>query len=210
MAELQKFYQRPVARVSAELLVTILAVIFLAIFAISPTLTTMSQLLKDIDDRKKISEALGKKVAALSAASNAMLTLQKEVALLDSVIPNTPDVDGALRRLEKIASDKELIVTVLQVGPVPKEPQDANTKELTTLPITLSVKGTYANILSFYLAISAADRDFTIDTLSVNTQQKQGNDRGKTVEAGTSPPLEARALLKAQYYGVPVESTNKK
>ena len=52
MRELQQFYQKPIAKVSAELLATLIVVIVLAFFAIRPTLLTMSQLLKDIDDRK--------------------------------------------------------------------------------------------------------------------------------------------------------------
>ena len=110
MQELQKFYQKPIAKVSTELIITIVAVMFLALAAIGPTLTTMSQLLKDIADRKTTDQALTKKIAALSTVSNEVLALQKDLAVLDLTIPNTSDIDGLLRRIEKIAAEHKLVV----------------------------------------------------------------------------------------------------
>jgi len=99
MRELQQFYQKPIAKVSAELFGTLIVIIVLAFFAIRPTLLTMSQLLKDIDDRKKTSEDLSKKIATISTLSAEYPAVKNEVALLETIIPNTPDFDGFMLSL---------------------------------------------------------------------------------------------------------------
>ncbi|HAV15530.1 MAG TPA: hypothetical protein DCX25_04330 [Candidatus Pacebacteria bacterium] len=226
MQELQKFYQKPIAKVSTELIITIVAVMFLALAAIGPTLTTMSQLLKDIADRKTTDQALTKKIAALSTTSNEVLALQKDLALLDLALPNTPDIDGLLRRIEKIASEHNVVLSSVQTSSVPRETTpDGQTPEQSAQPgqkpaaktssatpavpqqnavtaflLTISVKGSYLDIHDFFQALLSADRYLTVDTLIIN-QQDQQTARGAAV-VQTNPLLQAKATLRAAYYGV--------
>jgi uncharacterized protein (UPF0333 family) len=46
------FYQRPVAQVSLELVFSVIAIIVLTAAAIRPTLTTMSNLIHEIEEKK--------------------------------------------------------------------------------------------------------------------------------------------------------------
>src|SRR3989344_3688440 len=233
MQELQKFYQKPIAKVSTELIITIVAVMFLALAAIGPTLTTMSQLLKDIADRKTTDQALTKKIAALSTVSNEVLALQKDLAVLDLTIPNTSDIDGLLRRIEKIAAEHNVILSGIQTGGVPRETvpgdqtpeqsaqptQQPTTKtppatkltpqqnDITAFLLTISVKGSYSDIHDFFQALLSADRYLTVETLIIN-QQDQQSVRGVTV-IQKNPLLQAKATLRAAYYGVAPVVTKK-
>ena len=58
---LEQFYHNPVAKVSLELFLTIGLVVFLALFAIKPTLLTMSDLVKEIEDKRELETQLSKK-----------------------------------------------------------------------------------------------------------------------------------------------------
>jgi hypothetical protein len=49
---LNAFYQKPVAKVSLELFLSVGTIIFFAMFAIRPTLLTMSDLVKEIEDKR--------------------------------------------------------------------------------------------------------------------------------------------------------------
>ena len=66
--QIWKFYQKPSAKVSSALLLTIFTTIFFAIFAIKPTLVTVAELLKTIEDQEEVVGKLKKKAASLAQA----------------------------------------------------------------------------------------------------------------------------------------------
>ena len=202
MRELQQFYQKPIAKVSAELLTTLIAVIVLAFFAIRPTLLTMSQLLKDIDDRKKTSESLSKKIASLSTLSAEYPTVKNEVLLLDTIIPNTPNFDGFMRRLEKIAANNTLIIESIQATHLPKEtttttvttPASTTAPQITTFAISINFKGEYIKVRNTLIDLVAMDRYVTLDSLVLNAKRD---------ELEKTNTLRTTVNLRVVYYGTP-------
>jgi hypothetical protein len=65
MSALNDFYHKPVAMVSLELFLSIGAVVFFAIFAVRPTLLTMADLIKEIEDKRALDQQLQQKIASL-------------------------------------------------------------------------------------------------------------------------------------------------
>ena len=55
---LLSFYHRPVAQVSLELFLSVATVVFFAVFAIRPTLVTMSNLIKELEDKRQLDQQL--------------------------------------------------------------------------------------------------------------------------------------------------------
>jgi len=208
MRELQQFYQKPIAKVSAELFGTLIVIIVLAFFAIRPTLLTMSQLLKDIDDRKKTSEDLSKKIATISTLSAEYPAVKNEVALLETIIPNTPDFDGFMRRLEKIAANNTLIIESIQATQLPKETtinDGINTGEntapqMTSFVISINFKGEYAKVRNTLNDLVMMDRYVTLDSLTLNARR---NDLDNTNVLYTT------ANLHVVYYGTPPPTQKK-
>ena len=107
---LNEFYQKPVARVSLELFLSVGAVIFFAIFAIRPTLVTMSDLVKEIEDKRDLDQKLTQKIASLSTAQTTYLEVQDRLYLLEEALPTTPDVIHAIKIVEKIASEQNILI----------------------------------------------------------------------------------------------------
>lgn len=208
--ELQQFYQKPIAKVSTELIITICTVIFLAIFAIQPTLNTMSSLLKNIDDKQKVDQDLTKKAAALSTANAALVPLENQVRILDQVIPNSPDLDGILRRIEKLASGRSIVLTTLQSSVVPKEndPDLKGTPELSVLTLQVGVSGTYANVKDFLEALLQIDRQLSVVSVSIAAKKDAATATPPpgADTAAASPDLQMSITIQAHYYGVPVET----
>lgn len=212
MRELQQFYQKPIAKVSIELIITIFTVIFLAIFAIQPTITTMSALVKNIEDKQKVDQELTKKAAALSTLNSELAPLKSQVRMLNSAIPNEPDIDGILRRIEKIASGRPIVLTSIQSNKTPKDedPDRKGVPELSTLTLQIGVKGSYLDIKDFLEAILKIDRQFTVVSLSISTQKnlqfsQTTNDQGSSSATSPSPELQMGITVEAHYFGVPVE-----
>ena len=156
--QLSAFYQRPYAVVSTELLATIISVIVLGMFAIRPTLVTMSQLVKDIEDRRETLDGLTRKVASLSTLQTELPALQTNIARLHSAVPDHPDLDGILRRIEFIASQNGVVIESLRSVEVPSEhPAESVDDSVIGLPISLNVSGSYASISAFLTSLMLMD-----------------------------------------------------
>lgn len=173
---LNEFYQRPVAQASLELFLSISAVLFFAVFAIRPTLLTMSDLIKEIEDKRALNAKLDQKVAALASAQNELLSLETRLPVLEQALPSEPQLLEALSYLEKIASDQRLIIENLQLTTLPesdkKTPTPAQTRQSYTLNFT--IRGDYIAIKNYLDRVLNVRRAFVIESVSFNTTDTRG------------------------------------
>lgn len=195
-----QFYNQPVARVSFELVITVVVVMFFALFAIRPTLVTMSDLIKEIDDKKQLNSALGQKISALSTAQGQYLSLQSRLGLLDQAIPNKPELLDSLKIIEKIASDRRVAIKTLDVVDFPSI-QAADTASdaasIVTQPtrqnltINLTASGDYPTIKQFINDLQQSRRKIVVSLMSFASSETSN---GKT--------LEVTMTLNLPYFGV--------
>ncbi len=116
---LQQFYTRPVTRVSLELLLSLTTVIFFALFALRPTINTMSRLVREIEEKREIDDALSKKIASLSTAQNEYLTYSDRLQILDTAIHQELSLENALIYLEYTAAEAGVNLAGLQIRNFP-------------------------------------------------------------------------------------------
>ena len=159
---LQSFYDKPVAKVSIELIATTIAVIGLSALAIRPTITATSRLLKDIEERRITNQALIKKESALSTVSIEMLRLKPKITKLDAVLPNTVNLEGILKRIEKLASENSVPLSQLQLNTIPRESLSAGALSPQEYPVAISFVAPYANAQKFLTALESMDRSARI------------------------------------------------
>ena len=117
---LMDFYQKPVARVSIELILSIVLVIFFAIFAIRPTLITMADLVKEIADKKELNQQMDLKLASLATAQEQYELYQSQFYLLDEAIPRRLDLVRSLKKIEKLASEGQVVIDQMSLAEVPE------------------------------------------------------------------------------------------
>jgi Tfp pilus assembly protein PilO len=174
---LNQFYAQPIARVSFELLISVSVILFFAMFAIRPTLLTMSDLIKEIDDKRTLDKALSQKIAALGSAQSEYLTLQNRIEILDEAIPSRPALVDGLKVLEKIASDRGLAITALSVSDIPNEPTELPTfsrSERKSLIVTMTISGDYPTIRQFVEDLRNSRRMFIVESVTFSTGDEQG------------------------------------
>ncbi len=190
---LTEFYHNPVAQVSSQLVFSILAVIVFAIFAIRPTLLTMSDLIKEMHDKETLNQALIQKVAALSSAQAEFAISQDKIEILDQAIPPSPRLAEAVSIIEKIASDDNLLIRTLQANEVPREDSTATSsgeKTRISKPIVITVQGDYPTIRKFVSDLQNTQRIFVIDSVIFNLSDERGQKR-----------LQAIITINIQYFG---------
>jgi Tfp pilus assembly protein PilO len=173
-----EFYRNPVARVSLALIFSIIAVIFFAVFAIRPTLQTMSDLVKEIEDKRALDEQLTQKIASLNTAQTQYELFSKQFYLLDEALPKTAQITQALKIVEKIASDNQLIIQNITISAVPSELVTASAGNATrsTLTFNVDVLGDYLQIREFIEDLMDSRRMMIVDQVNFSlgsTRQQQ-------------------------------------
>ncbi len=194
---LEQFYHNPVAKVSLELFLTIGLVVFLALFAIKPTLLTMSDLVKEIEDKRELETQLSKKVASLGTAQTLYLQVEDRLPVLDAAIPSHPGTITVLKIIEKIATDTGVVLGSISVSEIPDTPKEVPSFDVLTrvdLKLTTSVIGDYASIRDFVSKLQNSQRTFVVDTVVFNTSDNRGDKQ-----------LRASVSLHIPYFGVPNE-----
>ncbi len=191
---LHRFYHRPVTKVSLELFLSIGAIIFFAIFAIRPTLLTMSDLIKEIEDKQKLNSQLQRKAAALSTAQEQYQRIGDDISYLDMAIPEQPQLIESLKILEKIALENSILIDSLRVAMIPDESGNQllsyQTIERIDLYVTLRVMGDYPSIKSFIEDLHQVQRSFVVDEVSFVID-----------EQGQQQALKANMSVRIPYFG---------
>lgn len=191
---LDSFYTKPIAVVSLELLLSIGLVVFLGFFAIRPTLTTMSDLIKEIEDKQELNDQLSKKVAALSTAQTLYFSLEDRLPLLDQAIPSQPELIKSLKIIELLATESNVIIESMVVTSIPDEnPAEVSSAQLqrVPLPVTISVSGDYLAIRAYVEALRSVRRSFVVDTVTFSIEENRGERK-----------LRASITLNIPYFGL--------
>ncbi len=190
---LDSFYHNPIAVVSFELFLSISVVIFFAVFAIRPTLLTMADLVKEIEDKRKLDTQLAQKVAALGTAQAQYLAVSNRIFVLEEALPNGGDVVNTLKIIERVASDQDLVINNMTLLEIPENPDPTKTiaeLERKAMPIQLTVIGPYSAIRSFVEGLRNSRRTFIIERITFSTEDNRGQ-----------KSLEATMLISAPYFG---------
>lgn len=191
---LSLFYEKPVAKASIELFLSIGAVLFFAIFAIKPTLLTMSDLIKEIDDKRTLDKKLNEKIAALSTAQTEYLKLENRLSILSSAIPINSEIVLTLKIIEKLASEQKITINSLNLNDVPKEIDVLTDFEMMTrknLTFNIVVSGDFPAIRAFVNSLMESQRSFLIEKITFVISDVRGLKR-----------LDANISVSAPYYGI--------
>lgn len=175
------YLAKPGIKITLQLVLSVFAVAFFTFFAIRPTLSTISELLKKIDDQKKVDTQLDTKISQLEDAQQELITNESFLPLITLAVPQTPDLEGFARRLEVLAVEESAELNSLQFQSIPLvgdrtslAPQNAAaqnappSKQPGNLFITFDfiLNGNQASILSFLRKLETIDRAVAITKVS--------------------------------------------
>jgi len=190
--ELAKFYDKPVARVSFELVLSLIGVMFFAVFALRPTLNTMSALLKEIEDKQEVDVALGRKISALGTAQNEYLTYNERFSILGESIHTNMSLEVALMYMEFLVTRENLSLSGLQIKEFPlvlTTPEDSTEtlrlgdKEVRAYAFQVAFTGSYADVIRFFEAIESVKPLFSVQEFAFTVQENRDDTRSLTTTA---------------------------
>lgn len=168
---LQDFYEKPILRVSFELVMSVVVVGIFAIFALRPTLITMANLLREIDDKRELNKDLQQKMAALSTAQNEWTAYQSEIEMLPQAFFQEPSLEEVLLYLEYLARQQSVLVTGMSAPQIAvrlaDEPENAGLLTLTPYEANYQVMGTFPGVLSFLQQIEKQKPLMSVETMQM-------------------------------------------
>ena len=169
------FYNKPVAKVSLELFFSLAAIIFFAVFAIQPTLKTMTELVKEIEDKRALSEKMDQKIASLSTAQSQYQEYSDQFYLLEEAIPRSAALVDSLKVIEKLASENNIIIESINLSDVPDDLNIAGSDnaERVILTFNVNISGDYLDIRQFVEALISSRRMLIVDQINFSLANNQ-------------------------------------
>jgi Tfp pilus assembly protein PilO len=139
------------------------------LFAISPTLSTITGLQRQLQDDTQVNEQLQTKIKNLSALQIAYVSIEPDLPMITAAIPVTPRIPFLIGQIQQIATTTNVRITNLQIY---QTALDAKTPKDTyvTFAFTISVSGTTATVNQFLKTLSSFDRIITYDTVTIQNQ----------------------------------------
>ncbi|AKM83039.1 hypothetical protein A2422_03625 [Candidatus Woesebacteria bacterium RIFOXYC1_FULL_31_51] len=176
---LRLYKNKPNFKIYLELILSLSAIVIFSIFAIRPTIITVSELNKEIKGKEETVAKLKEKIKNLQTAS---VNLQKEsgrLPLITQAVPALASPEILVKQIETLVSQDGVTILrfsasdVLLVG---KKEDIKKSKDFVSLsgdadelPFSISVTGPYQNLYSFLKSVENLRRPVKVDSFSITS-----------------------------------------
>jgi len=155
------------------LIFTFIGLSLLGIFAISPTLSTIIELRKQLEDSSFVHEKLSTKIENLSNLQQQYETIKEDMSFVFDAIPKTTAASPLIGQVEAIAQRTNVKLNTVRIGEVRLSNNKDNLTKSAAFTLSIETEGTYEDLLRFASLISSFDRMITIDSISLNKDQRK-------------------------------------
>ncbi len=165
------------------LIFTFIALSFLGIFAINPTLSTIIELQKQYDESQFVHEQLTTKMNNLSSLQQQHNTLSNDLIFVYDAMPQNAFVPTLVGQLSELAKQANIKIIGIRISPVILSDAKAkqSIKSHYSFSFTLEAEGDYESMMNFATSLTNFNRLVTIETISL-TKNQTTNDVILTVE----------------------------
>lgn len=168
-------FEKPKVAAYTMLVLSLFTVSIFGAFAIRPTLATIAQLTKRIEDQKLVNIRMDDKIAQLRVAQIEYQNIRPDLDAIFGALPDTPQASALLGKLNRTLIENNIDIVILQINSViltkPQQPSPSST----IIAFTLNGKASYQDILLFVDLLTRTDRILTIDSVDIGAlPQVQG------------------------------------
>lgn len=182
-----------------ELILTLAAISFFALFALKPTLLTIIELLREIEKKEETVDKMNTKIQNLQQAQTLYIQEEARIKLLETAVPGNPAPDLFVRQIEGLATSYPVNLLGITIGEVTllgEEKEKRSKSELEPLPeeskgitFSISIAGSYQGVVNFLSALEDIRRPVKIDALNVLSPQLEETQNLILVVTGRTPYL---------------------
>lgn len=165
---LERFYHTQPVQVSTAVLFTIGTIIFFAVFAIRPTLQTIAELLKKIDDQREVLNQAERKTTMLATAQEQYNNAEKYLPALDMAIPADYETQSLLKYIEAAAAELQIPISSIQIDGI-KNPIPKKAVGIQEISFNLTLDVPYPQLKLFINRLQQLPRVITITNITMNS-----------------------------------------
>ena len=151
---------------------TLVALSFFGLFAINPTLSTISKLNKELKDNKFVDSQLQKKINNLSLLQEKYNNIQSDLPNVYSAIPTNPNAALLAAQVQSLAKDSGIKLNTFQVFSVDS---DSGKKKYSAFNFSLNANGNFNEISKFIDSLNSMRRITVQNIISVTRQTGKEN-----------------------------------
>lgn len=154
---------------------TLIALSFLGIFAIYPTLSTITELKKTLADLEFVNQQLQIKTQNLSTLQGKYQAITGELPIVLQAMPETPEAPKFIAQVNTLLNESNLKVTSIRTSGVEitKDRPVAQNKA-SSFVFSLEAEGAYEDMISFIQRITKIDRIVTLEQISIGREDGNG------------------------------------
>lgn len=149
------------------IILTLVASIILGVFALSPTLSTIVSLQKQLEDDKFVKQKLEEKINNLSVLQQKYSGLKDNLPTVYDAVPKNSQIPLLMAQLQALANESGILLVNLQTFQVDVSQAALSNKKFASYDFGISVKGNYQNMLTFINKIINFQRVITIENISI-------------------------------------------
>lgn len=158
------------------LIFTFLALSLFGLFAISPTISTIAELKKELSDNEFIDKRLNEKIKNLSSLQNEYSVLKEDLILADYAIPKSPNPALLASQLQSLAKEANFKIDRLQIFEVELTKQNEdNLKNFFSYTFSLGGEGTEEEISNFISYLLNFERIVNFDSAIMSKEKNENS-----------------------------------
>lgn len=176
---LRLYKSKPNFSIYLELILSLFSIVIFAIYAIRPTVITISELNKEIKTKEETVAKLKQKITNLKTASLALQTEASRLPLITQAVPDSASPESFVKQIETLSTQNGVSITRLSIFDVllvGKKEDIIKSKDLENLsgnadelPFSLSVSGPYLNLSTFLKSIESLRRPINVDSFTITS-----------------------------------------
>lgn len=175
-----QFKEKKVQDLTAVIL-TLIAFSLFGIFAISPTLSTIAELQKQLEDNKFINDQLEKKITNLGLLQQKYNLLQDALKIISAAIPEKSTTPFFVGQIQNLAQEADVTLTGLQTLELELSKTEEGLQKYSSFNFSLAVQGPYENVLDFMSNLANFERIADFDAISINKNSEKTSEFKLTV-----------------------------
>jgi Tfp pilus assembly protein PilO len=148
---------------------TLIALSILGVFAIYPTLSTITELKKKLADLQFLNQQLQVKSQNLSALQQKYQSLTGDLPIVLEAMPEKPEAAKLVAQVNALLSESHLKVNSIKTYGVEITPgKKVPLNQASSFVFSLEAEGDYNDMLEFIQRLVAINRLITVEQISIN------------------------------------------
>lgn len=160
---------KPKVQAYLMIVLSLLAMAFFGWFAIRPTLLTMINLNRQIEEARQTNQKLQEKINALVSAQNEFSNIKPKLPVLFNALPQEPKFTSFLKALTVIASDSGSMLAEQSFQEVNLFQTE---KKENSIGFNLLIKGSEPAVNNFIKQLTTLDRLITIERMGLQKEDQ--------------------------------------